>query len=59
VLADNFKEFADALQGVDLSSGETPSPEVLAKLQEAAANMDEPAVQEASQNIEAWVQANC
>jgi hypothetical protein len=59
VLADNFREFADALEGVDLASGETPSPETLAKLQEAAASMDQPEVQQASENIEAWVQENC
>jgi hypothetical protein len=59
VLADNFKQFADALKGVDLTSGETPSPETLAKLQAAAAAMDQPEIQQASQNIEAWVQENC
>ena len=59
VLADNFKEFADALEGVDLSSGETPDAETLAKLQAAASSMDEPEVQQASENIEAWVAANC
>ncbi len=59
VLADNFKEFAEALEGVDLASGETPDAETLAKLQEAATSMDQPEVQQASQNIEAWVKANC
>ena len=59
VLADNFREFAEALEGVDLSSGATPDAETLAKLQEAAASMDEPEVREASENIEAWVTANC
>lgn len=59
VLADNFKEFAEALEGVDLSSGETPDAETLAKLQEAATSMDQPEVQQASENIEAWVTANC
>ena len=59
VLADNFKEFAEALEGVDLSSGATPDAETLAKLQEAATSMDQPEVQQASENIEAWVTANC
>jgi hypothetical protein len=59
VLADNFKEFAEALEGVDLSSGATPDAETLAKLQQAVASMDQPAVEEASNNIEAWVQENC
>ena len=59
VLADNFKQFADALKDVDLTSGETPSPETLAKLQQAASSMDQPEIQQASENIEAWVQENC
>ena len=59
VLADNFKEFAEALEGVDLSSGATPDADTLAKLQEAAASMERPEVQQASQNIQAWVAANC
>jgi hypothetical protein len=59
VLADNFKEFAEALKGVDLTSGETPSPETLAKLQQAATAMDQPEIQQASENIESWVEENC
>jgi hypothetical protein len=59
VLADNFKEFADVLKDVDLSSGATPDAETLAKLQEAASSMDAPEVREATANIEAWVKANC
>jgi hypothetical protein len=59
VLADNFKEFADALEGVDLSSGATPDAETLAKLQAAVASMDQPEVQQASENIEAWATENC
>ena len=59
VIADNFAKIADALKGVDLQSGETPSPEVLAKLQEVSASMDSAEVQQASQNIEAWVTEHC
>ena len=59
VLAANFRELAEALEGVDLSSGEAPSPEVLAKLQEITQSMDSAEVQEASQNIEAWASENC
>ena len=59
VLADNFRELASALEGVDLSSGEAPSPEVLAKIQEITQSMDSAEVQEASQNIEAWAKENC
>ena len=59
VLAENFRELAEALEGVDLSSGETPSPEVLARLQEISQSMDTPEVQQATQNIEEWAQENC
>ena len=31
VIAENFSKIADALKGVDLTSGQTPSPEALAK----------------------------
>lgn len=59
VIAENFAKIAEALEGVDLTSGETPSPEALAKLQEVTASMDSAEVQQASQHIEAWVQENC
>ena len=59
VLADNFQELADALKGIDLASGETPSPEALAKLQELSASLDTPEVQQATENIEAWARENC
>jgi hypothetical protein len=59
VLAKNFQKLADALKGVDLQSGKTPSPAALAKLQELAASMDSAEVQQASAHIEAWAKANC
>ena len=59
VLAKNIKEFADELKDLGLASGETPSPEDLAKLQEITQSLDSAEVREASQNIEAWAQANC
>lgn len=59
VIADNFSKIAEALEGVDLTSGETPSPEALAKLQEVTASMDSAEVQQASENIQAWVEENC
>ena len=58
ILAENFEKLAEALKGVDLTSG-TPSPEALAKLQELGASMDSAEVQQATQHIEAWVQENC
>ena len=59
VIADNFSKIAEALKGVDLTSGQTPSPEALAKLQELSASMDSTEVQQASRHIEAWVQEHC
>ena len=59
VIAENFSKIADALKGVDLTSGQGPSPEALAKLQELSASMDSAEVQQASQHIEAWVQEHC
>ncbi len=59
VLAKNIKEFADELKDLGLASGETPSAEDLAKLQEITQSLDSAEVREASQNIEAWTQANC
>ena len=59
VIAENFAELAEVLKDVDLSAGEQPSAEDLAKLQELTASMDSAEVTKASQNIEAWVQQNC
>src|SRR4029078_1186675 len=59
VIADNFSKIAEALKGVDLTSGQAPSPEALAKLQELSASRDSAEVQRASQHSEAWVQQHC
>jgi len=59
VIAENFAKIAEALKGVDLTSGQTPSPEALAKLQELSKTMDSAEVQQASQHIEAWVSEHC
>jgi hypothetical protein len=59
VIADNFSKIAEALKGVDLTSGQAPSPEALAKLQELSASMDSTEVQQATQHIEAWVSQHC
>ena len=59
VIAENFSKIAEALKGVDLTNGETPSPEALAKLQELSKSMDSAEVQQATQNIEAWVSQHC
>lgn len=59
VLAANFRELAEALEGVDLSGGQTPSAEDLAKLQELSQTFDDPDVQQAAENIEAWARESC
>jgi cytochrome oxidase Cu insertion factor (SCO1/SenC/PrrC family) len=59
VIAENFAKIAEARKGVDLTSGQTPSPEALAKLQELSKTMDSAEVQQASQHIEAWVSEHC
>ncbi len=59
VIAENFSKIAEALKGVDLTSGKAPSAEALAKLQEVSTSMDSAEVQQATKNIEAWVQQNC
>jgi hypothetical protein len=58
VIAENFKKIAEALKGVDLSSGQ-PNPKAIAKLQELSQSIDTPKVQQATQHIEAWVKKNC
>jgi hypothetical protein len=54
-IADYLGEVADALEGVDFSSGQPPSPEVLAKLQ----SIDGTAATAAGTNITEWVTENC
>jgi hypothetical protein len=54
-LADYMTQIADALQGVDLSSGQTPDPSALAKLQA----IDATAATAAGTNISKWVTENC
>ena len=39
-LADAYAKIADALEGVDLSSGETPSADVIAKLARLSQEID-------------------
>ena len=54
-----FVTYADALEGIDLSSGETPDPDTLAKLAEAAKDLDNTELTAASAEIEAWARENC
>jgi hypothetical protein len=54
-LAEYMGQVAEALQGVDLTSGQVPPAEALAKL----AQLDSAAATTASQNVSKWVTENC
>jgi hypothetical protein len=58
-LASVYAKYAEALKGADLSSGKTPSPEVIARLQKLSTEIDQTKLAEASQHISAWIQKNC
>lgn len=59
VIAEAYGKIAEALEGVDLSSGEQPDPEAMAELQQLSTELDQPRIQEANENITAWVEENC
>jgi hypothetical protein len=59
VLAENYSKLAEAMKGVDLSSGKQPSAEDLAKMQKVTASLNSPEIQQASKNISDWVTENC
>jgi hypothetical protein len=59
VIADAYDKIADALQGVDLSAGETPDPQALAKLTQVSQELDQAKLTQASTNISKWAQENC
>ena len=54
-----FTIYAEVLKDVDLSSGETPDPEALQKLAEAATALNDTELTAASQEIAAWATENC
>jgi len=56
---DAFKKLADALEGVDLTGGQAPDPETLAKLQKVTSEIDQKKLSDAGAHISAWAQANC
>jgi len=58
-LAKAVGAYAEALQGVDLSSGEAPSPETLAKITAATSSFDNAEVTAASEAISKWTEDNC
>jgi hypothetical protein len=59
VVAAAYAKMADALKGVDLTSGKTPSAAVIAKLTKLSSEIDSAALSKASANIGAWAQKNC
>jgi hypothetical protein len=61
VMARELGPFYRALAAVDfdVSSGSQPSPDQIAAMEQAADQLDEAALEEASARIEAWFDANC
>jgi hypothetical protein len=58
-IADAFSTYADALKDVDITPGQVPDAETLAKLAEAAKGFDNTKLTAATAEIEAWVKKNC
>jgi hypothetical protein len=58
-LAAAIGKYVDAIKGLNLKAGQTPSAPDLAKLQQAAAALETPEVKQASAKIQAWVKAGC
>ncbi|MFN8224222.1 MAG: hypothetical protein U0R50_13365 [Gaiellales bacterium] len=58
-LADTFSAYAELFGDVDLTSGETPDAETLAKIQEFATGDSAKKAQEASERITAWSTEHC
>ena len=54
-----FTTYAEVLKDVDLGSGETPDPETIAKLAEAATALNDTELTAASAEIAAWATKNC
>ena len=50
---------ADALKGVNVGSGQTPSAADLAKLSQLATEFDTPAMKKAETDIQTWAAKNC
>ncbi len=59
VISEGVATLAEAMKGIDVTSGATPSADQLAKMQAALASVDSAELQAASKNVEAWAQANC
>jgi hypothetical protein len=57
-LADGYQKIADALGGVDLSSGQQPDPQALAELSKLGTEWSTK-MTTAATNISTWAQQNC
>jgi hypothetical protein len=58
-VADAYSKIADALKGTDLSNGQPPSAQVIAKLARLGQQIDEAKVSQAASNISDWLTQNC
>jgi hypothetical protein len=59
VIAEAYAKIGDTLGDLGLTGGETPTAEDQARLQQLAAELDQPALTRANENITAWVNENC
>lgn len=58
-VAADYQKVADALKGVNLTAGKTPSPATIAKLSKLGTEINEQALAKAGANIAAWARKNC
>ena len=58
-LSEAFEQYADVLGDIDLSPGETPTADDVAKMAEAAKSFSDAKLTAAAAEIEAWVKENC
>ena len=58
-LAAAFAKAADALKGVDVTSGKQPNPATLAKLAALGQQFNSPALKKAEADIQTWAAKNC
>ncbi len=59
VVAAAYAKIAEALKGIDLTSGKVPSADVIARLQKLSSEIDQAKLTQATQHIQAWAQKNC
>ncbi len=59
VVAAALQKYADALKGVDLTSGKVPDAATIAKLTKLSTELDTAALTKAETNISTWASKNC